>query len=139
MSKFNFEFQDFADRWSKDQVKRSMRLAKVFLKKGKKFKTTFVHHDWKGEFKNVGKMYYANKAVYSRADKNLPFATLVLLGEMLSDKAHKKTIQRIIDKNILTYDDFVYELNDPLSQIKIRKALRTYKFKETKNYTAQAA
>ncbi|MFT6630690.1 MAG: hypothetical protein ACJAS4_000632 [Bacteriovoracaceae bacterium] len=124
------DFQDYADFWAKKQLSRSFRIAKIYFKRTEKLKTKFFQHDWRGEAKNIEKVYHANKAIYFKANKNLPFTTLSLLGKLLSDKKHHETIKHIIQANVLTYNEHVYKLDDLEAQTKIRKALRTLEFSE---------
>jgi hypothetical protein len=130
------EYQDNADLWAKMKFTRSVRIAKLYFKKSGKFTTKFFKHDWRGEAKNIEKVYYANKAIYFKANKNLPFTTLTLLGKLLSNKRHQTIIKNIIEENVLTYNAQVYKLDDLENQTKIRKALRTLEFSQVQDSAA---
>jgi hypothetical protein len=136
MKKDELEFQELANVWAKNKFNRSLRLAKLYFKKGERLKTKVVKHNWKAEVKIVENIYYANKAIYHNVDKNLPFTTMALIGEMLSDKKYQKKIKTIIDQNVLSYENKIYKLNDLENQSRIRKALRTHQFDEIQKNAA---
>lgn len=136
MKKNDFEFQEMADVWTKMKLNKSYRLAKFYIHKGDKFKKKLVSHNWKKEIKNIGNIYYANKALYFNADRNLPFTTLSLIGEGLSDRTIQRKIKNIINQNALSYNSKIYKLDDLDEQSTIRKAFRTKELEEVTNFAA---
>lgn len=124
------EFQDLADTWSKGQISRSLKLAKYYWFKSKKLKNKLTQKDWKEEWVKFEDLFYANKAIMYNAEHNIPFHTLVLLGRLLSKDEFKDTAKTIIKDNVILCEDYYLKLDDPQNQLKIRKALRTYQFKD---------
>ncbi len=124
------DFQEYADLWAKTKIKRTLRIAKLYIKKTDKFKHKLMTHDWKWEVQNVEKMYFVNKAIHFKANKNLPLTTLFLLGKLISDQKYSKLTKKIILDNVISYNGNVYQLDDLTSQTKIRKALRTKEFNQ---------
>lgn len=78
--------------------------------------------------KVVSDLFYAQKALMKGASKELPFITLVALGEKLNHPAYKKMVSEVIESNMLKYKGEYLKLDDPYQQAKIRKALYTYQF-----------
>ncbi len=136
MKKENFESQDFVDFWVKKQFKASWRLAKTYWKKSERFQNRLKEKDWKKEFKKVENIYFANKAIYFNANRDIPFTTLSLVGQILSDKKSEQKMKYILNQNVFTYEGNVFKLDDLENQTKIRKALRTHKFEQVSQHAA---
>ena len=136
MNKFDFSFQNFADLWSKQQIKEFKFQAKLAYKKSQFIGKKIFRHDWKDEWKNMGSFYHANKAIFKGASKNLPFKTLTLLGELLSNSSFETEIQTIINQNVIKFEGCYFKLDDLEQQNKIRKALKTYKFQSPEKQAA---
>lgn len=130
------DFQDYADFWAKKQFSRSIRIAKLYYKKSNRLTKKLKNHNWKNEAKNIEKIYHVNKAIYYKADKNLPFNTLALIGKLLGNESHHEAMKEIISTNVLSYNTHIYKLDDPEAQVKIRRALRTLDFGTVHNYAA---
>lgn len=112
------------------------------LQKQFKLKPEFSYQDWiqnwstdqletiKSSFSHLQDLYYAQKAVRKNASQALPFKTLVLLGQKLSHPAFEAEIQKMINENIIKFNDHFYKLDDSHNQNKVQKAIRTYQFHE---------
>ena len=130
MNKFEFNFQSFADVWTKDQWKYVKKQAKYAYLKGNRWSKKMRHRDWQNDFENIGSFYFANRAIIAVASQNLPYTTLALLGELLSNNYFHEEIKSIIKENVIKFDGQFYKLDDHDNQAKIRKALRSYKFQK---------
>lgn len=133
MSKFDLNFQNIADVWTKEQIKNLKFNAKLAWRKSEFLGKKLWKKDWKNDF---GTFYYANRAVLQGASKNLPYSTLSLLGELLTHDYFKKEVQQIIDQNVLKFEGQYYKLDDYENQKKVRKALRSYKFQSVEKKAA---
>lgn len=115
----DFNYQTVLEHWSKESVKEALKSSEQF-----------VNHLVKDQTKNLKDFYYAGKAVRAHASHELPFKTLVLLGEKMSEPGYSHDIQKIIDENIIKINGQFFKLDDPQNQTKVQKAIRTYKFEE---------
>jgi hypothetical protein len=136
MSKFDLNFQNLADVWSKEQIKNFRFNAKLMWRKSEFIGKKLWRRDWKNDFYSIETFYYANRAVLKGASKNLPYSTLSLLGELLSHDYFRDEVQRIIDQNVLKFEGQYYKLDDSENQTKVRKALRSYKFQSVEKKAA---
>lgn len=130
MNNSNNDFQDMADYWFKGQLNRGVRLARLFFKRGKKLPKKISTHNWKKDYTNFEKIYYANKAIFNHANRELPFNTLALIGEVLSQKEIEKKMKKVIHQNVFSHKGHIYKLDDLESQKKIQKILKNYEFDE---------
>lgn len=130
MNKFEFNFQNFADVWSKEQWKYVKKQARYAYLKSNQWSRKMRRRDWQTDFDNIGSFYFANRAFIAGASQNLPYSTLALLGELLSNSYFQQEIKEIIQENVIKFDGQFFKLDDPENQAKIRKALRSYKFQK---------
>jgi hypothetical protein len=137
-SQFNSNFQNLLDHWAKAKFSRFKKHLKIAFLKSEKYGHKLLKHDWKQSADKVGKAYYANKALINNADSNLPYSTLVLLGQMLAHPLHNKEITKIIRENALKFNGEYLKLNDLDNQAKVRKALRTNQFEHVVDYNQAA-
>ena len=85
-------------------------------------------------------LYYGQKAMQKGANNDLPFQTLVILGQLLSHPVQKERVSKVIQDNALIFKGEYLQLDDPYQQGKIRKALRSYEFESwQKTNTNKAA
>lgn len=125
-----FNYQNWLESWSKDSIDTFVnKFAKAQIETESYFKTKF-NHDFKGQTKKLSDIYYAQKAVRLNASEELPFKTLVLLGEKLSQSAFQEDFEKIIAENIIKFKGEFFKLDDLNSQNKVQKAIRTYNFEE---------
>jgi len=126
-----FNLQNWLELWSKDSVDN-------FVKNFIKFqnKTT---KQFKGKTRKLADAYFAQKAIQHFADENLPFKTLVLLGQKLNHPAYKDEVEKIIQENIIKFKGVYYKLDDSDNQKKIQKAIKEYQFDECKPIEKEAA
>ena len=117
-----FNLQSWLDLWSKESVDQFVENFVNFQNKA----TSLV----RGKTKRYTEAYYAQKAIACQADPNLPFQTLVLLGEKLSHPAYKEEIEQIIKDNVIKFKGTFYKLTDLESQNKIQNAISNYEFEE---------
>ncbi len=136
MNKFEFNFQNLADVWTKNQLKNVSRQAKYAYLKGNRWSKKLIKRNWHNDWENLGQFYFANRAIVAGASHNLPFKTLSLLGELLTQDTFKDEINQIIKENVLKFEGHYFKLDDPENQNKIRKALRTYKFQKADKFAA---
>lgn len=121
-------FSNMADMWAKIQFKRVQKHFSIAYMKTNRFTKNVINHDWKGEAQKLENLYYANKAIFNGASKDLPFKTLILLGQKLGEKSIHSEIKQIIESNVLKSQGQFYKLDDQENQAKIRKIIRTYQF-----------
>lgn len=121
-------FSNMADVWTKLQYKRFQKHFSIAFMKTSRFTKSVINHDWKGEAQKIENIYYANKAIYNGASIELPFKTLVLLGQKLGEKSIQSEIKQIIESNVIKSGGQFYKLDDLENQAKVRKFLRTYQF-----------
>lgn len=136
MSKFDLNFQNLADVWAKNQLRNVGRQAKYAYLKGNRWSKRLMKRNWHNDWDNLGQFYFANRAVVAGASHNLPFKTLSLLGQLLSQDMFKDEILEIIKENIIKFEGQYFKLDDLENQNKIRKALRTYKFQKADKFAA---
>ena len=130
MNKFEFNFQNFADVWSKEQWKYVKKQARYAYLKSNRWSKKMMRRDWQNDLDNIGSFYFANRALVAGASKNLPYTTLALLGELLSNNYFHQEIKTIIQDNVIKFDGQFFKLDDHEHQTKIRKALRSDKFQK---------
>lgn len=122
----NFNVQNWLELWSKDTVDNFVKNFIQFQDKTTKvFKKDFL-----SKTKHFTDAYYAQKAVQFQADENLPFKTLVLLGQKLNHPAYKNEIEKIINDNVIKLKGVYYKLDDLDNQKRIQKAIKDYQFDE---------
>lgn len=126
----DFNYQQWLETWTKDSVDQFVnKFAKVQIQT-----EDFIKHKFKKDFQNQTKklshIYFAQKAVRMNASEELPFKTLVLLGEKLSNPAYHDDFAKIIEENVIKFKGQYYKLDDGENQSKIQKAIRTYEFEE---------
>lgn len=126
-----FNWQNWLDLWSKDSVDN---FVKNFIELQDKATNGF-----KGKTKNLADAYFAQKAIQHQASENLPFKTLVLLGQKLNHPAYKEEIEKIIKDNIIKSKGVYYKLNDIDHQKRIQKAIKNYEFDECTLVNKKAA
>lgn len=131
-----FNFQNMVDMWAKNQMKVLGKKARIAYKKSNRLKNKIVQRDWKNDWSTLNDFYYANKAIFHGASRNLPFKTLTYLGQLLAHDYFKSEVQSIIKENVIKFDGQFYKLDDPESQGKIQKALRSYKFQKVDQVAA---
>lgn len=117
-----FNFQNWLEYWSKDSLDSFVKNFIHFQSKTTK--------EFKGQTKKFTDAYYAQKAINHHADQNLPFKTLVLLGEKLGHAAYKEEIEKVIFENVIKSKGVYYKLDDVQNQQKIQKAIKEYQFDE---------
>lgn len=86
-------------------------------------KTRFIKHS-----KVISNAFFVQKAILKGASNDLPYQTLVIVGELLSHPGHQKVMEQIIEQNVLKSKGEYLKLDDPYQQGKIRKALKTFQF-----------
>lgn len=128
--KFNkqehFNVQNWLELWSKDSVDNFVKNFISFQDKT----TQVVKDQFVGRTKHYTDAYFAQKAIQFNADEDLPFKTLVLLGQKLNHPAFKSEIEKIINDNIIKVNGVYFKLNDLENQNKIKKAIENYQFEE---------
>lgn len=122
----NFNVQNWLELWSKDTVDNFVNNFIDFQDKT----TKAFKQDFFSKTKNFADAYYAQKAVQFEADENLPFKTLVYLGQKLNHPAYKEEVQKIIKDNIVKIKGIYYKLDDLDHQKKIQNAIKNYQFDE---------
>ena len=99
----------------------------------------FVKTEFKRKTKSVSDLYFSQKALLKGASTDLPYQTLVLVGELLSHPGHHHEMEKIIESNILKSKGEFLKLDDPYQQGKIRKALKTFQFESCNDLNGQTA
>ena len=125
-------FSNMADIWTKIQFNKVQKHMSIAAIKTSRFSKGIVNHDWKKEKKKIENLFYSNRAIYNGASNDLPYKTLILLGEKLGEKSIQREIKQIIKSNVIKYNGQFIKLDDLEKQSKIRKVLRTYQFDELK-------
>lgn len=124
-NQFNYQawLEDFKNEaWNKFQESNF----KETLLKNKVFKSVFFH-------------YYSQVAINNGASDNLPFKTLSLLGEKLTQNEFKQEFQKIISQNVIKYKGQFYKLDDQIYQNRIQKAIKSFENSQEEKYTKKAA
>lgn len=122
----NFNVQNWLELWSKDTVDNFVNNFIDFQDKT----TKVFKQDFFSKTKHFADAYYAQRAVQFEADEDLPFKTLVLLGQKLNHPAYKEEVQKIIKDNIIKIKGVYYKLDDLDQQKKIQSAIKNYQFDE---------
>lgn len=121
-----FNYQNWLEQWSKESIDG-------FVNKFNHFQIT-TENSFKNGFKNktkqLSEIYYAQKAIRLNASEELPFKTLVLLGEKLAQPAYHDDFVKIINDNIIKFKGNFFKLDDLENTSKVQKAIRTFEFKE---------
>lgn len=68
---------------------------------------------------------YTERAIGHHASRDLPYSTLVLLGERLGNKESKQKVQTFIQNNEVHYKGQCIKLNDRSQEAKIREAIKS--------------
>jgi hypothetical protein len=122
----HFQFQNWLEYWSQESVDN-------FVKNFIKFQddaTKVVKEQFVDKTKKFADVYFAQKAIQHYADENLPFKTLVLLGQKLNHPAYKEEMEKVIQENVIKFEGIYYKLNDIENQNKVQKAIKNYQFEE---------
>lgn len=126
-----FNLQNWLELWSKDSIDNFVKNIIQFQDKTTK--------EFRGKTKKFADAYFAQKAINHNANENLPFRTLVLLGQKLNHPAYKDEIERIIEENVIKSKGVYFKLDDIENQKKIQKAIKTYQFDECRPIDKKAA
>lgn len=126
----SFNYQAMLDLWSKENWEKFMSNMSDFYKKAHESTKSYFNEDFPKQKKAFVDTYFAQKAISHGASESLPFSTLALLGEKLSQSAYRDEVQSIIKANIVKFKGEYLKLDDFENQSKIQKALKTYQFHE---------
>lgn len=124
----HFNVQNWLEFWSKDSVDNFVKNFINFQDKT----TKVVKDEFVGRTKNFTDAFFAQKAIQFNANEDLPFKTLVLLGQKLNHPAYKDEVEKIIKDNVIKLKGVYYKLDDLDNQKKIQKAIENYQFEECK-------
>lgn len=114
MNKNEFNYQQWLENFKNEAVQKFQQ-------------TDFKHYFYKNKtFKSFLFHYFSQVAINNGASQNLPFKTLSLLGEKLSQPEHRAEFQKIIDQNVVKYKGQFYKLDDQIYQNRIQKAIKHY-------------
>jgi hypothetical protein len=129
----NLDFQNFLDYWSKSKlkdIKKSFKRYKIEVRKlGRKVNNLKL----KESVSKLERVYFVNKAIYYKANSNLPYSTLTILGQLLNNNDYHDEVKIIIEQNLIKYNGIFHKLDDQDNQKLIRKVLRTYQFEKINN------
>lgn len=90
-------------------------------------------------FKYFAFHYFSQIALNNGASQNLPFKTLSLLGEKLTQSEYKTEFQKIISQNVIKYKGQFYKLDDQIYQNRIQKAIKHFDFNQVNKFDKKAA
>lgn len=124
----HFQLQNWLEFWSKDSFDHFVKnVIHLQDKTAKVFKSEVLE-----KTKHFTDAYFAQKAIAHHANENLPFKTLVLLGQKLNHPAYKDEVVKMINENVIKLKGVYYKLDDLDNQKKIQKAIENYQFEECK-------
>jgi hypothetical protein len=124
------DLQELLNYWGVTKYENLKKGVRIYKIKKNKFKLKIQRLRIKDQISKIEKIYYATKAIQNKADTDLPFNTLILLGQLLKDPNYSDEIKNIIDQNVIKCSGVFYKLNDLENQVQVRKILRTYQFEK---------
>lgn len=68
---------------------------------------------------------YTERAIGHHASRDLPYSTLVLIGERLGSKKSREQVQTYIKNNEVHYKGQCIKLNDRAQEAKVREAIKS--------------
>ena len=132
--KFEFSFQNYANLWTKDSLRKIKKHSHIAVLKSKKWQRSFEKTDWKQKIWDVEQFFYANLAVLGGASRELPFRTLSQLGRLSRDPIYKIHTKEIIKHNIIKFEGKYHKLDDLDNQKHIRKHLKHKSFEPLRDF-----